>query len=331
MAALFSDICSTTVGKIFDSISSVRAAAKIPKRFQALLLVVVTIVTGCSTSTAINIDAIGADSIAISPLSAAPITDRVVALANGSAEIVYALGAGSALVGRDIASTFPGDLNVPIVTSAHSISAERVLAQQPDLVLIDGRSGPAEAIAQIKSAGVEVRTIPDAWTLSDMSAKVLAIATVLDLKKQGDRLIAQQQGQLAKIKRSAKAVRVAFLYLRGTASIYLLGGKGSGADALIEGIGAVDVGAKAGLKAFTPLTSETVAALNPQVLLVMQKGLESVGGIEGLVTLPGIAQTEAGRQRRIIAVDDSLLLSFGPRTPKLMALLSQRVEDVMQR
>jgi iron complex transport system substrate-binding protein len=42
--------------------------------------------------------------------------------------------------------------------------------------------------------------------------------------------------------------------------------------------------------------------------------LDSVGGIAGLLTVPGIALTPAGQNQRIIALDDLYLLGFGPRT-----------------
>jgi len=45
--------------------------------------------------------------------------------------------------------------------------------------------------------------------------------------------------------------------------------------------------------------------------------------------LPGIAQTQAGKNRAIVAVDDSLLLSFGPRSYSLLKALSQSIERVL--
>jgi iron complex transport system substrate-binding protein len=60
----------------------------------------------------------------------------------------------------------------------------------------------------------------------------------------------------------------------------------------------------------------------------MSKGLESVGGVEGLLTLPGVAQTNAGKKSAIIDVDDSLLLSFGPRTPSLVQALADAFSKV---
>jgi iron complex transport system substrate-binding protein len=79
---------------------------------------------------------------------------------------------------------------------------------------------------------------------------------------------------------------------------------------------------------FSAFSSESFANENPEILLVMSKGLESVGGVEGLVALPGIAQTQAGKNRAVIAVDDSLLLSFGPRTPNLLIELADAIKRV---
>jgi iron complex transport system substrate-binding protein len=137
---------------------------------------------------------------------------------------------------------------------------------------------------------------------------------------------------MAKVARSQKAAnspRIAFLYLRGTSSIYLIGGPGSGADSLIQSIGGIDVGAVSLKHPFNTLTPEALAAANPDVILVMTKGLESVGGISGLLKLPGVAQTNAGKNAKVIDVDDSLLLSFGPRTPSLLNALSAAVTKVM--
>jgi len=123
---------------------------------------------------------------------------------------------------------------------------------------------------------------------------------------------------------------VIFLYLRGPSSIYLLGGKGSGADQVITLAGGVDTGAELYNKPFAPITAETIAQANPDLILVMTKGLESVGGVKGLIALPGVSQTSAGKNRRVIAVDDSLLLSFGPRLPDLIKQINAAMVTVMK-
>ncbi|MCF8531023.1 MAG: ABC transporter substrate-binding protein, partial [Candidatus Nanopelagicales bacterium] len=81
-------------------------------------------------------------------------------------------------------------------------------------------------------------------------------------------------------------------------------------------------GAEAGLEAFTPMTAEELVNPNPDTILVMTEGLESVGGVDGLFSLPGLAQTEAAQTRHVVAVDDTLLLSFGARTGALLEALN---------
>ena len=252
---------------------------------------------------------------------------RVVVLANGVAEIMNSLNAKSIIVGRDISSSETALSDIPIVTSGHQVLSEKVIGLKPDLVIIDASTGPKSAIDQIKSAGITVVQTPESWTLADIAIKVSAVAAAIGAPAQGDLL---NQAIKAEIQSStvAKKPRIAFLYLRGTSSIYLIGGPGSGADSLISAIGAVDVGAGTLPHPFNTLTAETLAMLNPDIILVMTKGLESVGGITGLVKLPGVAQTQAGKNHAVIDVDDSLLLSFGPRTPSLVNALAAAVSAV---
>lgn len=245
---------------------------------------------------------------------------RVVVLANGVAEIMQSLNAQSIIIGRDISSTEKSLENIPIVTSGHQILPEKVISLKPDLVLIDASSGPQSAIAQIEKSGVRVVKIPESWTLADIEIKVAAVGAAIGASRQAQILIEKLNQSLAQ-SQIEKQLRIAFLYLRGTSSVYLIGGAGSGADSIFASLGAVDVGAQQLKNPFNTLTAESLAALNPDVIVVMSKGLESVGGVDGLLKLPGVGQTNAGKNSAIIDVDDSLLLSFGPRTPSLIEQL----------
>lgn len=300
------------------------------KGFVAFSVATITLIalTGCG-ATAPTLEQINsAQSLQINN-SEKPKVQRVIALANGSAEIISALGLKSLIVGRDIASTDEDLKSIPIVTSGHQVIAEKIISMNPDLVIIDKSTGPASALASLKQAGIAVTRIPEAWTLADIPAKVQAIAQSIGVPQGGAHL----NQKFAEVLQGAKSsrlstVRIAFLYLRGGSAIYLIGGQGSGADSLMQAIGAEDVGAAAFTQPFTPMTSELMISLNPDVILVMTKGLASVGGVDGLVQLPGVAQTEAGKNKRVIAVDDSLLLSFGPRTPNLIHQLAAQVKKV---
>ena len=254
---------------------------------------------------------------------------RIVALANGSAEIIDAMGYKKLIVGRDIASTDDSLKSIPIVSTGHQIVPEKIIALQPDLVIIDESVGPQEAITAVRKAGIRVELIKEVWSVDEIRNKVSDIARLIGLPKNGEELTRKIKVTIDSASQKVSgSPRIAFLYLRGGSSIYLLGGKGSGADSMLNALGALDVGAAVSPIPFTPFTSESFAVENPEIILVMSKGLESVGGIDGLVALPGIAQTTAGKNRAIIAIDDSLLLSFGPRTPDLLLKLADAIAKV---
>ncbi len=255
---------------------------------------------------------------------------RVIALANGSAEILVSLGLKQILIGRDIASTEEVLLDIPIVTSGHQVVAENILKLNPDLVLIDGATGPLAAIKTLSENGIKIVQVRQAWTLSDINLKIADIAGAVGAIPSGAALSEKINQSLSEVKKADRKARIAFLYLRGGNSIYLLGGKGSGADSLITAINSVDAGAEFSKDPFTPVSAEVLAELNPDVILVMSKGLSSVGGVAGLKALPGVAQTTAGKKGRILAVDDSLLLSFGPRTPDLILQMAASVDELMK-
>ena len=301
-------------------------------RFKAVAFVTWVIslvfVSGCSSQPTAVEQINSVDAISISTTQS-PQYSRVVALANGSAEIIASLGHLDILIGRDIASDVTSLESVEVVTSGHQIIAEKILSLKPDLVLIDASSGPSSALLAIESAGIRIAKISEAWTLNDIDRKVSEIAQAIGVVDDGKNLIAALQISRSSVKQIPADTRIAFLYLRGGSAIYLIGGKGSGTDSLISAIGGVDAGAQKFENPFTPMTAEAIATLNPDIFLVMSKGLESVGGVDGLVQLPGIAQTQAGKNRAIVAVDDSLLLSFGPRTYSLLVALSQSVERVL--
>lgn len=251
---------------------------------------------------------------------------RIVALANGAAEIISAMGYQRNLVGRDIASSTSGLLKVPIVTSGHQVIPETIIALSPDVVIIDAATGPAPALTKLKAAGIRIELIPQSWNLPDIKNKVIGIGAAIGATKSAISLNQAITNEIAQTNlNSSTKPKILFLYLRGTNAIYLVGGPGSGADSLISAIGGLDIGAANLPNAFNPLTAESMAKLNPDIILVMSAGLQSVGGMSGLKELPGIAQSAAGKNSRVIAVDDSLLLSFGPRTPSLLAKLSAAV------
>ncbi|MFJ3528144.1 hemin ABC transporter substrate-binding protein [Streptomyces sp. NPDC090132] len=255
--------------------------------------------------------------------------DRIVPLTGSLSEIVFTLGLGKQVVARDITATFEQAEKLPVVTRAHDVSAESVLSLRPTVVLADTTTGPAEAIGQIRDAGIPLVVVEPATELADVGHRIETVAAALGVPESGHELKQRTQDRIDAVRKSvpapadgAKKPRVAFLYLRGSASVYLLGGRESGASSLLEAAGAVDAGKASGLrKDFTAITSEALAKAAPDAILVMTKGLDSVGGVDGLVKIPGVAETPAGLDRRILSIDDGVLLNYGPRTDRVLSEL----------
>ena len=296
---------------------------------KVLIIALIALLSGCAANTtgsSYTISQNDVRSISLDTQSSFS-ASRVIVLANGVAEIIQSLNGQSIIVGRDISSTEDSLADIPIVTSGHQVLPEKVISLNPDLVLIDASTGPKAAIATIKAAGIRVVETPESWSLGDLPKKVRAVGAAIGAPDRAE-LLVEQIERAVKTSMVKGSPRVAFLYLRGTSSVYLIGGSGSGADSLLQAIGAVDVGAQSLDRPFNTLTAESLATLNPDVILVMSKGLESVGGVQGLLKLPGVAQTKAGKNAAVIDVDDSLLLSFGPRTPSLIEALATALRKV---
>src|SRR5690606_35624661 len=74
---------------------------------------------------------------------------------------------------------------------------------------------------------------------------------------------------------------------------------------------------------FKPLTPEALIQSNPDYILLFEKGLESLGGIDGVLQIQGINQINAGKNKQIITMDGALLSGFGPRVGQAAKELNQ--------
>lgn len=256
--------------------------------------------------------------------------DRVVVLNGGIAEVVVALGLGDRIVGRDVSSTVAEIEDRPVVTRAHDVAAESVLSLRPDLVLADTDTGPGEVLEHLRAAGVAVVVVEHATQVAHIGRRIRAVGAALGVEGTARELAQDVDGQVQSVVKEHDARRgptVAFLYVRGNVGVHLLGGPGSGADSMIRSAGGRDAGTAIGLRRpFTPLTAEALVDSDPDVILVTTTGLASVGGVDGLLSLPGVAQTAAGRSRRVVTMEDGLLYGFGTRTPTALRRLAADID-----
>lgn len=266
-------------------------------------------------------------------------TDRIVAfdLAGSIAGTVYGLGLGAKLVGRDVATTLPQAADLPLVTSPNgqSVNAERILSLKPSVVLTDGTVGPLDVISQLRQSGIPVVFVKNAPSFEGAQELARQVGAALGVPETGtvlaDQLaasVSQKKSEIAAIapKDPGQKLRMAFLYLRGGSGVYYLFGAGSGADALISGLSGVDVAAEIGWLGMKPMTDEALAEMNPDLILVMSGGIESVGGVDGLLAQkPALGLSNAGKNRRFVEMADGDILSFGPRSAEILDALARAV------
>ena len=259
--------------------------------------------------------------------------DRVITLdlSGTISATVIALGLADRLVARDSSSGYAEIADLPVVTSGgHTLSVEPLLALEPTLVITDGSIGPRSVLRQLAETGVPVVfTSPDR-SLEASSELAVQVANALGVPERGaalaERIAQDTQAARAEIDtlRQSASPKALFLYLRGGGAIYYLFGAGSGADSLMQALGARDVASEVGWAGMRPVTAEALVAAAPDVVFVMTDGLRSVGGVDGLLaSIPALAQTPAGQQRRIIDMADDEVLGFGPRSATVLRALAQ--------
>ena len=268
--------------------------------------------------------------------TAVTVTDasRILALdlSGTLAATVFALGLGDNVVGRDTSTGFAQAKKLPEVTrGGHQLSAEAILELHPTVVLTDTSIGPWDVLLQLRQAGIPVVVLTPDRSLANVTTIVKQVAAALGVPDSGATLdaslaarIAATKAKIASIAPVKDRLRVLFLYVRGNANVYYVFGKESGADDLITSLGATDVAAEVGITGMRPVTAESLVQAAPDVILVMTKGLESTGGVDGLLkAVPAVAATPAGENRRIVDMSDYEILSFGPRTPEVLAALAR--------
>ena len=248
---------------------------------------------------------------------------RIATLGGTVTETVYALGLGDNVVGTDLSSLYPTDvMEKPRLGYFRQASTEGILSLNPTLVIsLDGLGPPAVA-EQLRAAGVSVLLVPEAQTLEAAEARVQTLGRALGQEEAAEAVIARMHEALAEAEalRPTPAPRALFVYARGTGFVSV-SGVGTAADTVMRLAGAENaVGAFEG---FRPLTAEAVVEAAPDVVVIPGRGLQSLGGPDGLFDQPGLAQTPAGRERRVVAVDDAILLGLGPRVGEGVTALAK--------
>ncbi len=250
---------------------------------------------------------------------------RIVSLNGSISELLCALGLEQQIAGVDVTSTYPASLNVkPKVGHNRNINAEGVLSLQPTLILgLDNQLDPS-LTEQLKAAKVRTLIFKQDLSVGGVRNLLQEVARATGTESKAADVQRQFDQQLSAVSVKKTNKKVLFIYARGAGTL-MVGGTGTAVDKLIQLAGGQN--AVKEFADFRPLTAEALVAADPDVLLLFDSGLKSVGGMDGLLKIPGIAQTRAGQQGKVVTMDGELLSGFGLRLPQAIGELNKKIGE----
>lgn len=221
--------------------------------------------------------------------------DRIVSVGGDVTEIVYALGAGDRLVARDTTSTLPAAQKLPDVGYMRQLNAEGILSLKPTMVLATELAEPSLVLRQIADVGVKVVPVSGKASLENVPHKIQQVASALNLEKQGVEVAQKYEQQLAAIPHTPLKTKVLFILSHGGMTP-MAAGQDTAADAIIKASGAQN--AMQGFSRYRPLSQEGVVASAPDLILLTTDGFKTLGNVNKVWELPGMALTPAAKKNR---------------------------------
>ncbi len=251
---------------------------------------------------------------------------RIITAGSAMTETVCALGDCNKIIASDRTSLYPSEIQkLPSIGYRSSINAEGVISLQPTLFIAEKDYVESTVLTQIKSTGVNVLIIERVYTLEGTIDLIRQIAKVLNKIPAGETLIKKIESELAEakaiIKKSNMTPRVLCVFNRDKSSLNIAGTHTfssilpyAGAEPAIHGV-----------DGYKPLNTESLMAANPDFLLMFESGVQSLGGVQGVLAIPGVMQTTAGKKKQVIAMEGIKLSNFGPRLGEAVIELTQQL------
>lgn len=245
--------------------------------------------------------------------------ERIVVAGDALTEIVFDLGAGEDIVGVDGSSRYPKQVTqLPQIGNVKLLNIEAVLSLTPSLVISFDDAEIANVLKQISQAKVEVLTLKRVpSTVELLYENINKIAVKLDRAKEGQKLIKRIQNDLSLIQNRTATSRqkTKVLCLMNMEGNIFIAGKNTAIDALITIAGGENLATHNSVRTYT---SESLIAMNPEVIILTNHSIEELGGFDKINTIPGITETDAYKNHGIVIIDDSYLFAIGPRVVEVV-------------
>ncbi len=245
--------------------------------------------------------------------------ERVVCVSKQINEFLYDIHAESVLVARDLTSIYPPQITKLTSVGYHrALSAEGIISMRPTMLLTDGNFGPDAVAAQVKKVGIPIVTLTPGSTPDSAQVLMRDLGQRFHHERQADSVIAtwnaDMAAALADTVRWDKGPkpRVLVMHMGQIANNYLALKRGTPADQLIRWAGGENaVDSVGGMMRLTP---ELIAKAAPDIIIATDVGFDRLGSADKFAAMPGVAETPAGKNKRIHRIDETELMYFGPRT-----------------
>jgi len=238
---------------------------------------------------------------------------RIVSLNGTVSEILAGLGMEKNIVGVDVTSTYPESLrSLTQVGHSHNLNTEAIIALKPAYVIsLEERGIKPEQARLLEQAGIRVWVIRQEFSVEGTKKLIRTLAAEFKKETEAEKLIAAIDAEVKALPVYEAKPKVLFVYARGMGSLQVAG-DGTAMSEMIKLAGGVPA-TEGTVQGFRPLTAESVVGMNPDYILLFDTGLQSLEGPEGLMKVPGVAQTSAGKNNKFVSMDGQLLSGFGPR------------------
>ncbi|MBI1854458.1 MAG: cobalamin-binding protein [Chloroflexi bacterium] len=239
---------------------------------------------------------------------------KIVSLAPSNTEILFAVGAGSQVVGRDELSDYPEAAKsvTSIGSTFKDLNTEQIISLHPDLVLAAEVNTP-EQVKALEGLGLTGYYLKNPTTRDEMYGNMEIAAQLTGHAAEAAAAIESLKARVAAVnaKAAAAATRPTVFYeLDATdpAKPYTAG-KGTFITTLLEAAGGQNIAAQ--IDGYPQMSLEQVVADNPAFIILG----DAAYGItpESVAARPGWGNLNAVKSKQVLPFDDNLLSRPGPR------------------
>ena len=252
---------------------------------------------------------------------------RIISIAPSNTEILFAVGAGDQVVGRDEYSDYPVEaLDVTSIGSTYGdINTEAIVALEPDLILVAAIT-PIEQIDALTDLGLEVYQLPNPMTFDDLFANMETVAKITGHEAQAVPLIEALNARVQAVEQAvadAASVRV-FYEVDGTdPTAPYTTGAGTFQQVLIEMVKGENIAAD--LAGWGSMNLEQIVERDPEVI-IFGEGPWVPTTSESLAERSGWGGISAVINGNVFGVDTNWIDRPGPRLVDALERFAQVVQ-----